>query len=260
MRSLSSIVRSSHVILDNKKFLLSSKIINTGAELESAPAVPHETTAQMADSIIKKAIDEADSIIENAMDEAQSKIVNANAEAERIMADAMDQAKLLRDKSFSEGLEQGKQEGFNEGRDIAEAIIQEALEIKNQALLQYAQLLDSSETEIVDLILDITQKVLNKELESPDYIVGLVKSAIDKCTYTQQVVLRVSEDDFDYVIMQKDKIIVLCENVDDIEVKVDRSFTRGSCVVESISGNIDSSIQTQMDYIENRFRELLISE
>lgn len=262
MKSLSSIVKSSQVILDNKKFVLSTKITvpEILPTIELNIAEKEHLKKQTADEIIKNAEDEARHIIERAMEEAQGHVHEAKQEVERIISDGMDQVIEIKEKAKQEGFGEGQREGFDEGRQVAQTLIDEALNVKELAIQKYNRLLTESEPEIMNIVIDICSKILNQQMEDDGYIVGLIKLAMEKCTYTTDVVLRVSEDDYDYVLMEKDKILVLCENVDDLEIKLDRSLERGSCVVESPSGIIDSSIQVQLDYVVNRINEILVSE
>jgi flagellar assembly protein FliH len=260
MRLLSSVVKSSHVILDNKKFVLSTKI--TAPELpEEILLADHEHfKKQSVEDIIRGANEEAQRILERAMEEAQYHVHEAKQESEKIISDGMDQAIEAKEKAKQEGFVEGQKEGFDEGRQVAQSLINDALVVKEDAREKYREMLIETEPEIVHLVLDICSKVLNQKMTEDEYIVGLIKMALDKCNYTTGVVLRVSEDDYDYVVMEKDRILVLCETVDDIEVKMDRSLSRGACVIESPSGTIDSSIQVQLDYIKHRVEEILISE
>lgn len=261
MKSLSSVVKSSHVILDNKKFVLSTKITMPEMPAEELSALEKEhQKKQSAEEIVKEAQDEARRIIERAMEEAQEHLHEASQEAERIISDGLDQSLEIKEKAKQEGYLDGQREGFDEGRQVAQSLIEEALVVKAQTLEKYKKLLEDAEPEVLNLVTDICAKVLNQKINEDDYIVGLIKMAIDKCTYTTDIALRVSEDDYDYVIMEKDKILALCENVEDINVKMDRSLDRGACIVESPSGTIDSSVQVQLDYVVNRLKEILVSE
>lgn len=261
MRSLSSVVKSAHVIMDNKKFVLSSKITMPEIPADEMQFLEREMgKKQSPDEVIQSAHDEARKIIEQAMEEAQVHINEAKDEAQRIISDGMDQSKDIKDKARMEGYEDGQQEGFNEGRQIAEALIQEAMDIKSYSVDFYKQLIDNAEAEVIDMTLEISSKILNSAMTSDEYILGLVQEAVRKCTYTTSVILRVSEEDYPYVVSEKNKILVLCQTLDDIEIKIDRSLVRGGCVLETPTGMIDASIQTQLDYVRNRFEEMLKSE
>lgn len=243
--------------MDNKKFVLSSKITLPEVLIDERHM---ESKKQNPEDLLLSAHEEARAIIERAMEEAQDHINHAKDESERIISDGMDQAKDLMDKARMEGFQEGQQKGFEEGRQIAQSLIDEALETKAAAITQYQEMLLAAEPELVQMIIDIASKVLNKEVEDDSYILSLVQLAINQCTFTTHVVLKVSEEDYHYVLMEKEKILTLCPSVETIEIKIDRGMTRGGCVIESPVGTIDASIQTQLDYIVSRFEAILQSE
>lgn len=260
MRSLSSVVKSSHVILNNKKFVISTKITMPELPIAESMQDREHNKKQHAEDIIREANEEAQRILERAMEEAQNTVHLAKQESEKIISDGMDQAIEAKEKARQDGFLEGQKLGFDEGRQVAQSLIEDALTVKEEAIAQYNEMLVQAEPEIMELVIDICSKVLNQKIVEDEYIVGLIKMALEKCSYTTDVVLRVSEEDYDYVVMEKDRILVLCETVDEIEVKMDRSLTRGACVIESPAGTIDASVQIQLDYIKRRVEELLISE
>ncbi len=261
MRSLSSVVKSAHVIMDNKKFVLSSKITMPEITVEEMSFLEKEMAKKQShEEVIQSAHDEARKIIEQAMEEAQIHMNAAKDEAQRIISDGMDHARETQEKARLEGYEDGQQAGFEEGRQIAETLIQEAMDIKAYSVDFYKQLVENAEAEVIDMVLDIASKILNRALSADEYILGLIQEAVSKCTYTTMVTLRVSEEDYPYVLSEKNKILVLCQTLDDIEIKIDRSLSKGGCVLETPTGMIDASIETQLNYVRGRFEEMLKSE
>ena len=191
----------------------------------------------------------------------KNKINEADNQAKMIISEAYEDAKLIYRNAKSEGYQIGFSEGYESGRTEAEAIIQEALSIKKQVQMSKEKMQKDLEKDIVQLVLSITEKILFTKLEeSRSTILGLVKLGLEKCTYTDSLSIRVSPKDYEYVRSVKDKILCLAENIEDIIIKQDASLKEGSCILDTISGSIDSSIQTQMDQISSMLLELLESE
>lgn len=117
------------------------------------------------------------------------------------------------------------------------------------------------ENEVVSLTVNTVEKILNRKVdEEHDVILSLIHLGLEKCAYTEDLALRVSPDDYDFAISIKDKILVLSQNINDIAIKQDRFLTKGSCILDSASGSIDSSIWTQFNQVKEMFEELLKSE
>ncbi len=204
---------------------------------------------------------EIDKKILEAEKDINKKLTNANKQAELIISEAYEDSKKIFENAKKEGYEEGFSKGQDEGRVKADKVIQEALEIKQNLIKTKKEMARKLEHQIVELVIDSVEKILSKKLdEEEDTILGLIKQGLDKCTYTDSLILRVSPQDYDYVVEVKDKILSLAENIEDITIKKDGSLKKGACILDTVSGSIDSSIKTQLDNIKKLFKELLGNE
>lgn len=206
-----------------------------------------------------------DEILQNKMqvleEEIQNRLRNASVEAEKIIQEAYENAKEIYQNAKAEGYEEGKKEGYEDGKSEADYLIQEALQIKEALQRSKREAAKAFEKELVDLVIETVEKILYERVEdSYETIIGLIKLGLEKCTYTDSLVIRVSPEDYGYAISARPKILSLAENIDDIQIKQDAAFKKGSCVIDTISGSIDSSIETQLNQIKELFKELLESE
>jgi len=113
------------------------------------------------------------------------------------------------------------------------------------------------EKDIVDLVLEISKKVIEKEIEKPDFILGLVEDALDKATSKKDTILKVSEEDYQFIIQNKEKLLLNIEGFGDVEILKEASLEKGSCLVETKFGIIDGSIKTRMQQIEQEVYKIL---
>ncbi|HZX20829.1 MAG TPA: flagellar assembly protein FliH, partial [Clostridia bacterium] len=58
----------------------------------------------------------------------------------------------------------------------------------------------------------------------------------------------------------KDKIYIMTEGIDNIEVKKDPALEDSSIIIETVSGTVDASLQTQITQIEQMFYGVLEGE
>ncbi|HZK56891.1 MAG TPA: FliH/SctL family protein, partial [Clostridia bacterium] len=114
------------------------------------------------------------------------------------------------------------------------------------------------EEQIVELIISCVKKVLNHELEkNHKLLLNLIENGIEKCTYTDSLIIRVGENDYETVNSSKNKIYIMTEGIDNIEIKKDPALEDGSIIIETVSGTVDASLQTQITQIEQMFYEIL---
>ena len=197
----------------------------------------------------------------NAEKEIAQKLIDADQQAKLIINEAYKDSKLIFENAKSEGYAKGYAEGFEAGKQETDCIMQEALSIKKNILNSKYSITKELEKDIVTLVLETAEKVVYSNLEeSRESILGLIRLGLEKCTYTESLTLRISPMDYDYVISVKDRILCLAENIEDINIKKDTSLKRGSCILDTVSGSIDSSVEAQFVHIHETFKQLLGSE
>ncbi|WZL74840.1 FliH/SctL family protein [Clostridiaceae bacterium 35-E11] len=253
---MSRILKSSYIKVDAvKKVMIENSAVDTKTDdVIHEDYDKKEIEEAVYEELYKKKMLEIEMIMKDKIDEAQ-------AQAQRIIEDANEKAQNIYEDAQKNGFAKGRSEGYGAGKKEADKLIKDALKVKNEILSNKSHMVMDLEKECIELVIDTVEKILNNKIQdSYETIVGLVKLALDKCTYTESLVVRVSLDDYKAAVKAKDKILCLAENVDDITIKQDGSLKKGSCIVDTISGSIDSSVGTQLDQVKLLFKGVLESE
>lgn len=258
---MSKLVKSSQIIIDKKKYILNNEFF-----VPKKPVEEEEPEEVVEENIDKE--DYADELrrmkedmLESVKVEKDQLLFQANEERESIIQDAYTQAENIRETTRQEAYNEGFQEGVTNGYGEATGYIEEALALKQQYFQKYNEIKETSEADITGVIISTVERILNKHIhEDYDLIQGLVEKALEKCAFTTNLTLRVAPEDYDSAVSMKKYILSLTENVEDIEIKQDSALPKGSCIVDTDAGSVDSSIQTQFENIKNKFIELLQSE
>lgn len=258
---MSKLIKSHRLILDDQIYQLAPQILPVDLQDDPAELEPEEHH----EHVIHEPKIDVEAMVRQRMDEVEAEVrlrlQEAEEDREAILQAAYQQAEELKAEAVQQGYEAGQKEGFEEGRNIAEALIQEALEIKAQLNRRKGEVVQAVEQDAVQLIIDTVERILGKHIqEDYDLILGIVRLAMAKVTYTESLSLRVAADDYDMALSMKDQILALAENVDDIQIKSDKSLKQGSCILDAASGSIDSGIWTQFEQIKQGFEEMLASE
>lgn len=225
------------VRINNLKFKLESE------QSEEIDIVDYKA---LGEEIINKSKTEADLIIQE-----------AHLEAKEIISKAAIDMKVLKDQVVAQAQQEGYNEGIAKAKNEYEQLLDEARGIKEQAGVEYSKILGSLENDSVNTILDIAKKVISKELKCKDNILLLVKDAFEKCSKDRKAVLKLSEQDYDYINENKVQLISMIERSEEIEIKKDLSLKEGGCVIDTPFGSIDASADTKFDKIENDFMSIL---
>jgi flagellar assembly protein FliH len=201
--------------------------------------------------------------------EAESVINAARAEAEKIINDARNEANKMLEEA-QEKIEQhmleieqkAKEEGYRNGEQLArqhyQTLLDEAEDIKQQAQKVYKDTLAGLESDIIDIIIDVSRKIIGMELEhNRDTIISLVGTAITGCSPSNGIIVRVCPDDYDYLCDNRDELLRYSEDIHEITIIKDNALNRGDCHIETGFGSIDASVETQISAVERAFKELL---
>jgi flagellar assembly protein FliH len=222
------------------------------------------TEAEEKAGIENKAIEEekiASNIIDDAKEMYLKIIQEANSEAQILLETAKDEAQQLLTAATEDGYRDGYESGSLEGSRKAQAVIDEAAGIREFLEKRKCDIYKETEEQILQLILDISKKVIGDELtQNRESILSLINQALQKCTFKKKLVLKVSQQDYEFVLKNKDKICTLVEGISDIEIVSDLYLMAGSCIVETPSGEINSSIGIQIRELENIFTYILRNE
>jgi type III secretion system HrpE/YscL family protein len=157
----------------------------------------------------------------------------AEQEAARIIEDANEQAQETR------------QHGFEEGKQ--EALARYTKDI-TQALLKIQQMEADMEPTYIGLIRTCVEKIIDGELRlHPDAIVGVVRNALRDARQQREIMVRVHPSDAESLQKNKPRLLEMLARAQTIEIRPDESVRRGGCVVVTELGQIDASLERQLE-------------
>lgn len=109
---------------------------------------------------------------------------------------------------------------------------------------------------IVTLAVEISRKVLRKEIdENDEFILGQVREALRRVLGVSKVRLRINPDDERVIREHKPELLQMADSIRELVIETDPSIERGGCILESELGNVDARISTQFGLIETKLIE-----
>lgn len=211
---------------------------------------------------IEKDIEEK---LKAAEEKSRSMVEQAEEEAKKIREEGESKKEEILKEAENRGFEKGYQEGFQAGEvkgyEEEKTYIQEAKDLKQQAYQEREDLARELEESLIDLSIKAIEKVIEKELEKDhELLLKLIENGLKKSTYTETLIIRVAQGDYDLLDVNKNKIYMMTEGIDDIKIKVDHSFEKNEIIIETQSGIINAGLKTQIEQIHKAFTDLLQSE
>lgn len=203
---------------------------------------------------------------------AEQVILEAEERAQKILSEAMSAALETEEKSKQKALQEAERlmkearnEGYNQG--IKEAMTEaaaEALNIREQARLVlrqaeeiHRQTLESMESEIVNLAVEIAEKVLSVKLElHPQVVAELAGKALGMLHDREKVFLLVNPSEHDIYEDRRDELIKHLTPGGLLDIISDPGIIPGGFIVETEYGRLDAGLDTRWENLLKALEEL----
>ncbi len=190
------------------------------------------------------------------------------AEAEAIRLRAIQDAERIREQARREGYQRGYEEGYRDGeqhaRQQAETALQQTLETLRAELqralsavhAQYEAYLQTAESQMLELALEVVRKVVREELRlQPEHVRAIVREALRRVQGFGRLRIRVNPLDIETVRQHRPALLQIVDGAEGIEIIEDRRVDPGGCIIETEQGVYDARIRTQLGEIERVLRE-----
>ncbi len=198
----------------------------------------------------KQTKEEAHHILES----AQSKLKEAEQKVKEIIQKANQDSAQLKEKTYNEAFNTAKEEG-ELLKEQTRAIMHELFQVKQKALYQ-------AHKEIINIALDLAGKILRYQaVIDPNVLKTQVVEAIKKAS-TEADRVQVFVNPLDLKLLEEnisDMQRLFPSGIDIISLTRD-SIDRGSCIVETKSGQLDASFSTQLQNLTNLIANLEVKE
>lgn len=182
----------------------------------------------------------------------------AELEADRIIKEASDECEVQYGKIKIEA----KEEGYKHGEELAlqhyNDLLAEAEEYKNWCKQEYNNTIASLEQDIISLVIEISEKIVGGTIrEKETVIIDIIKDTINSCSNREDIVLKVSPQDYDVVVENEEMLRSTIKGLNELEIRKDNTLSKGSCVIDTDFGSVDGSCDVRMENIHKAFFELI---
>ena len=155
------------------------------------------------------------------------------------------------------GFAAGKEAGYRDGEAEVNRLIDRLHLIIDRVMEKRENILNTTEQQIVDLVLLMTRKVVKVISENQrNVIMANVLQALRKVKGRGDVTIRVNMSDVKLVTEHAADFMKSVENVKNITVVEDTSIDQGGCIVETDFGAIDARIASQLGELEQKILEI----
>ena len=157
--------------------------------------------------------------------------------------------------------EQGFEAGYSEGIERAEAAVVERLAMAEQLVAQVREAreeaLAACERDLVELAFQIAEKVIRQRVAAdPDATVGVLEHALRKAFVRDGLTVLCNPADLERLSGASERLQTRVGSLTGLSLIGDRRISQGGVVVRTDAGDIDATIESQLE----RLRDLLFDE
>jgi flagellar assembly protein FliH len=199
----------------------------------SYPSAPLESAGHSID------IDEMD---DSGRSRGQSKKM-----AEQILLEARRQAEVIEQTAYREGFAQGERAGMEFGQQKIEPIAKAIDSVVQDLLRVRDNMIKKVEGELIHVAFAIATRILHKELSlRPEDVLDVAREALKRTVRGVKMTMRINPVDMEY-FQQAGKILPeLAKHSEQMVLAPDYEVTRGGVIVETESGEIDATLESQL--------------
>ncbi|KGE73525.1 flagellar assembly protein FliH [Spirochaeta lutea] len=206
---------------------------------------------------VKKKNDKALAIKQEAEQEAEKMLNSAKDEATRLVDEANREAEDIREAAKKEGYQIGFSQGYEKGEEEVNRVVERVHLILTKAIDRRNEIIEESEGQLIQLVLQIAKKVIKVLSENQkNIVVNNIVQALRKLKSKADVIIRVNLLDLKTTTAHTKELIAKFERVSSITVMEDSTVGPGGCIIETDFGQIDARISSQLREIEEKILEL----
>ena len=239
------------------------------------PAVTHKTAAgsgkatdlsTAAQLFVLEEERKAQKVLENAELERNAMIAEAQHHVESLLAQAALEAEEMKQAAQAAGQTAGYDKGHNEGYEAAVKEQQGIIEAANKKAESTIALSETekencvqqAEKQIIELVMAIADKILPQHfIDAPQLILPMVRSALHKVKDQNNIVIRVSPQNYEFVLMGKNEFQSMLDGQGTLKIASDPALGDSDCIIESANGNVDARLATQLEIVKKSIQEVL---
>ena len=216
-----------------------------------------EEAKQSAFEEVKKGKNESQKMIQDASDHSAEMEKTSSEKSEQLIKEAAEKVKTIEKDAYDAGYKDGLEKGFESGKGEVERLIEKVHQVLNTAIERRNAIIEESETQLINLVLLISQKVIKVISENQkNVVINNVIQALRKLKTRGEVVVRVNLDDVKLTTEHIKDFMKMVDNVRSITVLEDSTVDKGGAIIETDFGEIDARISSQLNEIRDKIIDL----
>lgn len=259
---MSSLIKGSFINLNQKKYVFNPNEVERKNKIitsQNDPAKEFQNSREFDEDGFSAGLFAPEVLVddynvnEEILEKIPADIINeALEEAEQIKKEALEEV----ERQKLQILEETRNQGYNEGIMKAQAELQEQIDKINSQMEEteryyrneYERNLSELPEKCSEVIGNLVKKLIGVSVsEYDEVILNLVNNALRDIENSKKFLIMVSEEDYPFLIQNKDKIFGALNPSITMEIFTEPRFTKSQCTIETDFGIINCSLDTQLE-------------
>ncbi len=212
-----------------------------------------EEAEQHAFLRVQKSVEEKEELLQKASLESEQIILTAQNDATDIRNSALTLATDVKQEAQTQGYNTGHQEGLDQGDKDVKFVIERLHHVVAETARERERILVHSETQVVNLVVSMVKKAVKKlSVENQEVVVENTKAALELLRGAMTIFIHVSPYDFNFISSYREELFRMLESRAELNFVEDPSVDPGGVYIETDTGDIDATIRSQLEELENQ--------
>jgi len=177
-------------------------------------------------------------------------------EIEHLLEKAKKEAEIIKKKAYEEGFIKGKNEGLELEKKRLSEIVHNLINGLSEINYLKEKMVKQLEKNMIILIKEISKKViLNETFTNKEIVKNLIKQALQQLIDKTHVDIKVSPQDFEYLLKFKKKFLEEVEGLKHINIIKEKKVKPGGFIIETDTEILDGRIEKRLENIFKAIEE-----
>jgi flagellar assembly protein FliH len=160
---------------------------------------------------------------------------------------------------FDEGVNQGREEIFNEMRSVVDQKLDSFSQMVTDVLKTHDDIINVQKKEIYVLLRNLTKWIIIKELKDDGkYIERLLEKLLLEIQARHNLLIQVNSNDFSDMPEILNHVQSRLGELKNVRVEIDSAISTSGMIVESDNGIINATLEEQFKSLDKLFEDVLI--
>lgn len=159
------------------------------------------------------------------------------------------------------------EEAYARGRQDGLAMAEQRLESTTQALTQALEdvsrlresLAQTGSQDMLRLVMAVAEQIVRRSVEAdPSVVMAIIESALQASVRADSYRVRINPADLEGVTKQKPLFLASISGLKNLSFEADASISQGGCRVDSELGDVDATIETQLESIKQALSDAIM--